>query len=255
LWRFGKESQWQAEAEDRFKPSYLVRTGKDGQLQLTDKFGGDALSPIRGFGIFFDKAGVLTPTVFTQFVSKLVAVPEVMVFLHLRPLEMPTVPESDRYAVSNFSIPGCYRLVIRHGYMDEVVTPQLDRLVYDQVRSFIIRKAAEKKQRAGLGDHNEKDATATTASASEKASTSGSGGKTPEDVSTAAELEFLDKAYSARIMYIIGKEQMKIRHGTKLWRKVLLGTFLWIRDNTRTKIANWPVQMERVVEVGFVKDV
>ncbi len=61
----------------------------------------------------------------------------------------------------------------------------------------------------------------------------------------------LDRAYSAKIMYIIGKEQMRIRTGTDLPRKILLATFLWIRDNTRAKIANLRLAMDRVVEVGF----
>jgi len=77
LWRFGKEQQWQAEAEDRFPTTHLVEKGDDGWLKLTPAYGGDNLAVIKGFGIFFDKAGETTPAVFTQFLSKLVAAPEV----------------------------------------------------------------------------------------------------------------------------------------------------------------------------------
>ena len=48
---------------------------------------------------------------------------------------------------------------------------------------------------------------------------------------------------------------MRVRAGTSIWRKVLLNVFLWLRENTRTKIANLRVPTERVIEVGFVKDV
>lgn len=48
LWRFGKEQQWLAEAEDRFQPSHLVMKGENGQLQLTSKFGGGSLTGLRG---------------------------------------------------------------------------------------------------------------------------------------------------------------------------------------------------------------
>jgi KUP system potassium uptake protein len=77
LWRFGKEQQWQAEAEDRFPTTHLVETGGDGHIKLTTKYGGDNLSTIKGFGVFFDKAGETTPQVFSQFLSKLIAAPEV----------------------------------------------------------------------------------------------------------------------------------------------------------------------------------
>ena len=48
LWRYGKEQQWLAEAEDRFRPSHLVMQGENGQLQLTSTFGGGVLTKLRG---------------------------------------------------------------------------------------------------------------------------------------------------------------------------------------------------------------
>jgi K+ transporter len=77
LWRFGKEQQWAAEAEDRFPTTHLVEKDSEGWVKLTPRYGGDPLSVVKGFAIFFDKAGETTPAVFTQFLSKLVAAPEV----------------------------------------------------------------------------------------------------------------------------------------------------------------------------------
>lgn len=73
--------------------------------------------------------------------------------------------------------------------------------------------------------------------------------------SIAADLAKVQQAFDRQILYIIGKEQLRVKAGTKLWRKILLSAFLWIRENTRTKVANLRVQTDRVVEVGFVKDV
>ena len=39
------------------------------------------------------------------------------------------------------------------------------------------------------------------------------------------------------------------------FEETVLGMFLWIRDNTRAKVANLRLAMERVVEVGFVKEI
>lgn len=305
LWRFGKEMQWKAEAEDRFRLNTLVIKDDEGKLKLTQRWGGDQLSQIRGLGIFFDKTGVMTPAVFTQFASKFNAVMDVTVFWHLHPVEAPTVPDSERYSVSKFTtIPGCYRLVVKHGFMDEVMSPDLAALIYEKVRSFVIRQAArgeeirredpslsgdsnsQATQRSGIENVegvpmseaatlDASGAGATTASTSGAEITpapvpsdgpSSSSGprerhiseKLPielRDEAVAAELARLDRAYAAKIMYVVGKGQMRTRAGTPIFRRVVLATFLWIRDNTRAKIANLRLAMDRVVEVGFVKDI
>ncbi|KAK3329906.1 potassium transporter hak-1 [Apodospora peruviana] len=296
LWRFGKENQWRAEAEDRFKPTQLVRKEEDAdgkeRLKLTEKWGGDLLSAIRGFGIFFDKSGVLTPSVFTHFVSKFVSVPDVAVFFHLHPVETPTVPAEERYAVSHFTaVPGCYRLVIRHGFMDEVISPDLAALIYEQVRKFIIRQACERlgvaEKEAELDAEDDEDMDITDAAAPSRSddttSSTPAEGKTSDgssrmaaekqpqtprvvvprtplpvelrDDKVAAEVARLDRAYASKIMYIVGKEQMKVSSSSSIGRRVVLSVFLWIRDNTRAKIANLRLAMDRVVEVGFVKEI
>ncbi|OHE98477.1 potassium uptake protein [Colletotrichum orchidophilum] len=245
LWRFGKENQWRAEAEDRFQPKTLVTKNKEGMLALTQRWGGDVLSPVSGFGIFFDKTGVQTPSVFTHFASKLGALPEVAVFFHLHPVEVPTVPDTERFFVSRFAnLPGCYRLVVRQGFMDEVVSPDLGALIYEHVRKFIVRQA-----------------TAKAAAASEQETTTDGSWEETEgpvelrDEKVAAELAKLDRAFSHKVLYIVGKGQMHMRTGTSIVRRFTLGTFLWIRDNTRAKIANLRLAMDRVVEVGFVKEI
>ncbi len=48
LWRFGKEQQWRAEREDRFPPSRLVVQGENGELRLTQAYGGGDLTTLSG---------------------------------------------------------------------------------------------------------------------------------------------------------------------------------------------------------------
>jgi len=267
LWRYGKEQQWHAEAEDRFPTTHLVTRTMNGDLRLTDAFGGDTLSTIKGFGVFFDKAGETTPQVFTQFLSKLVAAPEVIVFFHLRPLETPSVQPELRYTVSRLSIPNCYRLIVRHGYMDAVITPDLASLVCEQVRDFIIRSGAKKKsaipsatkdQEATFiappqAEENESEQPAT--SQSPTSSSENEKMLVAADETVLADVAKLQAAYDHKILYIIGKEEMRIKTGTKIWRNILLRAFLWLRDNTRTKIAALGVPTDRIIEVGFVKEV
>jgi KUP system potassium uptake protein len=252
LWRFGKEQQWAAEAEDRFPTTHFVKRDEDGSLSLTQRFGGTPLSQIAGLGIFFDKAGETTPIIFSQFVRKLTTTPAVMVFFHLRPLEKPSVAPEDRYTVSRLAIPNCYRLIVRHGYMDEVISPDLASLIYEKVRDHIIRRA--------LADEYSATASATAAETTSAETPAASGSSADEkrvlaEQSTSTSLETLERAFQHEILYIIGSEQMRVKPKTNIFRKALLNTFLFLRENTRGKIASLKVQRDRVIEIGFVKDV
>ena len=265
LWRYGKENQWAAEAEDRFPTTHFVHGRSDGRIELTEKYGGGELSRIRGFGIFFDKAGETTPIVFSQFISKLVAAPEFMVFLHLRPLERPSVDPAERYSVSRLAIPNCYRLVVRHGYMDEIISPNLASLVVEKVRDHIIKtKAMKKTHKLSPEQHAERQAARDSSSGADSSGADASTSAHEKGLATADDfdddtisvsLTKLEEAYNHQVLYIIGKEQMRIKANSSYWRMGLLSIFLWVRENTRGKIASLKVPVDRVVEVGFVKDV
>jgi KUP system potassium uptake protein len=58
-----------------------------------------------------------------------------------------------------------------------------------------------------------------------------------------------------QVLYVVGKEEMHVKPKTPIWRMLLLRTFLFLRDNTRTKMAQLKVPTDRMVEIGFVKDV
>jgi KUP system potassium uptake protein len=250
LWRFGKEQQWTAEASDRFPTTHFVKTLADGRMELSELYGSKSVGTMEGFGIFFDKAGETTPIVFSQFIRKLVTIPEVIVFFHLRPLEVPFVAPENRYSVSRLAVPNCYRLVVRHGYMDEVITPDLASLIFEKVRNHIIARALEREGEKALSP------TGVEAEKTSASETVSGGASTPSRSSTtSARLEALERAYNHEVLYIIGKEQMKVRADTNIVRRFFLKAFLFIRDNSRAKIASLDVPMDKVIEVGFVKDV
>ncbi len=82
------------------------------------------------------------------------------------------------------------------------------------------------------------------------------------DSSVAAELETLREAALFQTVYILGKEVMRVRKlaGSrwKPWpftRALLLELYLWIRENSRTKLADLDIDVDRLVEVGFLKEI
>jgi KUP system potassium uptake protein len=277
LWRFGKEQQWRAEASDRFPPSHMLipsdsdnsssaSSGNRG-LKLTPYFGGAAITPIKGIGVFFDKTGQpsTTPTVFVHFLQKFLAASDIVVFFHLRPLSTPTVPPEERYTVTHcFSSPGsttspmprCFRLVIRHGYTDEVITRDLGLLVYEQIRNFVIREGTARARLAAAiiesqFSQNDSNPPPTSSSAEKQKLVP----YTTESDLVSSHLRNLQNAYDDQVVYIVGKEQLRIKEGTNYFWSVALWAFLWMRENTRSKVSNLNVETGRLVEVGFVKDV
>lgn len=217
LWRFGKEQQWKAEAADRHSLATFVDKDADGTLRLAGRGAGEALSVTKGIGIFFDKGGIKTPLVFSQFISKLVSTPEVMIFFHMRPLEYPTVPSDERYIVSKIHyVPNCYRVIVRYGFMDEVVTPDLAALIFRHLREYVVKEGAVgPTQRSNstsdsqLPKETEKDSDQVKPVVSQKS----------EQTLDLAELQ---QAYDHRVLYIMGKEEMMVKPGTAIWRMVLL---------------------------------
>lgn len=254
LWRFGKEQQWSAEAEDRFPTSHLIKCDADGSLTLSERFSSTPISSTKGLGIFFDKAGETTPIVFSQFVLKLTAIPEVIVFFHLRPLETPSVAPEDRHAVSRLAIPNCYRLVVRYGYNDEIMTPDLASVIYHQVRQYLLTDGDKEDVTDAIGNTGTAVLATEEAKVSDRESSDVSDEKLVKEYSD-SRVSVLDQAYSHKVLYIIGKEQMKITKSGNYLRQVLLWMFLWVRENTRSKMANLRVPTDKVIEVGFLKDI
>jgi KUP system potassium uptake protein len=284
LWRFGKEQQWHAEAADRFPLSHILEA--DGQntsdnargLKLTPAFGGHAVTRINGIGVYFDKAGAAStmPTVLIHFLQKFHAASDIVVFFHLRPLAQPSVPPEERYTVTRCLIgsdskhrspmPNCYRIVIRHGYTDQIITNDLGMLLYEQIRDFVIREGgrglyhnsrtiiheSDSSDGNGGADVSEQRAVHLVA---EKDESEKSSSLVQHQQEIAATLAHLQATYESQVVYVVGKEQMRIRKETGLARRLFLSAFLWIRENTRSKVQALNVAVDKLVEVGFVKEV
>ncbi|PWY76552.1 potassium transporter 5 [Aspergillus eucalypticola CBS 122712] len=209
LWRFGKEQQWFAEAEDRFPTSHFVTKDQNGSIRLTDRFNGAPLSTTQG----------TTPIVFSQFILKLTTMFEMIIFFHLRPLETPSVPIDDRYTI---------------------ISPDLASTITDQVRKYLIEHRHTTAPTEGSTSISQlsRDIGQDSTSA-EESRTITSRGRPIDPVA------LLEKAYAHNVLYITGKEQMRVKRGTNIFRRFVLEIFLWIRDNTRAKIASLGLEPRR----------
>lgn len=170
---------------------------------------------------------------YQQFLRKFEAQPAIVVFLHMRPLNAPTVSLDERYAVTRAipTMPACFRVIIRHGYNDIIVNADLARVVFEQVQHFIGRDFSRQIEAEAVVHAQD---------------------KLREKLTT--ELEHLKTAYDTQVVYIVGKEQMRIQPENSFFRKVALAAFLWLRENTRSRIASMRIPVDKLVEVGFIKE-
>lgn len=146
--------------------------------------------------------------------------------------------------MSRLAVPNCYRLVVRYGYNDEIITPNLVNVIVDQVRKYLTSRSAS----VPLGEEDEgKDSVTPDSPTAE--------GSRDARAFLGSEIANLDVAYSHKVLYIIGKEQMKIKPNTTRVRMALLHVSLWIRDNTRNKMANLRLPTDKLIEVGFLKEI
>lgn len=285
LWRYGKENQWHAEGEDKVAPGQLLtelpkNAEKDGDapvLRLSSSMGGALVSRLRGVGVFFDKTGSPngSPAVFIHFLQKFQAAPAVVVFFHIRPLSTPTIAPEERFSVSrcfpranvDSTLRHFYRVTIRHGYLDEVITSDLGLFIYENIRKFLIHERGMSTAPTPIAEYNSNSNSEGTTSSP---SSSDPSTNVPVDISAEfantsnqqrvrETLESLQAAYEDQVVYIVGKEQMRIKE-VRGWgnvsgacRKIALAAFLWLRSNTGSKVANFNLDAEKLVEVGFVK--
>jgi KUP system potassium uptake protein len=85
--------------------------------------------------------------------------------------------------------------------------------------------------------------------------------RAPQTGALNEELKNLRSSYTSQMVYILGKEVMKIRNSGGrfspwgLLRHFFLWIFLWLRENSRTKLADMNIDADKLIEVGFVKEI
>jgi len=259
-----------------------ARFGYEGEGQrLTEKYGSHPLLSTPGLGIFLDKSGIFTPKVYEQWLCKFRSQMQVVVLMHLRALNKPHVAEEDRFEVEVVKgLTNVYRLVIRHGYNDhDVMNPGLAGEVVRVVKGEVIREGLIGGREVDINEEEEEVAVVakdgeddddddahdtispvvhpghnSTTTTTRKRITRTSP-RTTTTISTSHRLSALEAASSAQTLYLVGKQQMRISASYNIFKKIILGVFLWVRENSRSKMEKLNVPMERLVEVGFVGEI
>jgi KUP system potassium uptake protein len=131
------------------------------------------------------------------------------------------VDAEEKYKITATDVPNCFQVHVRHGFNEHLMTQNLNQLIHDRLRKFII---------GGDGMLNNPS--------------------DEHDEMTRQRLDAIDKAYREGVVYIIGKEQLKLNPDTNFLRRLALGAFIWLRQISRSKVAEMDFQSDDVFEVG-----
>ncbi|GBC02126.1 hypothetical protein RclHR1_04470005 [Rhizophagus clarus] len=89
-----------------------------GELQLSNS--GYQVIRLPGIGMFYNGVGFGVPLTFKHFVHHFPAVPKILIFISIRHLAIPFVGDDDRLVLKKVRYNGCYRVIARYGYMEDV---------------------------------------------------------------------------------------------------------------------------------------
>jgi KUP system potassium uptake protein len=131
------------------------------------------------------------------------------------------VEEEDKYKIILTDVPNCFQVHVRHGFNEHVVTQNLNQLIHERLRKFFI--GGDGMLNNPLGQHDEM---------------------------TRQKLDALEKANKEGVVYIIGREQLKPNPTASFARRLALGAFIWLRQLSRSKVAEMDFQLADVFEVG-----
>jgi len=156
-----------------------------------------------------------------------------------------------RILLSRIAI-GC----LLYGYNDVIITPDLARIIVDQVHRYLLSPTVSPQSRLPSSPIDDVVSESPDNGFSECPVSSGSGSvkSDNEGYQFMFQLSKLEEAYGHKVLYIIGKE-MRIKTDASHVRKASLYVFLRIRDNTRNKMPSIRVPTDKLIEVGFLKEI
>jgi KUP system potassium uptake protein len=128
------------------------------------------------------------------------------------------------------SLPDCFHITVRYGYNQPMVPSDLASSIQTCVRSYVASHGV--------------------------ASGVANGSMKPSET-TNIETSVLGTAYdSQEVVYVIGREELKIVPRANIFLVLILKAFVWIRNLSRSKVTQMDVlPTDDLVEIGFVKEI
>lgn len=128
------------------------------------------------------------------------------------------------------SLPDCFHITIRYGYNQPMVPSDLASSIENYVRGYVTSHGVASRV---------------------------ANGSVKPSQTTNTEISVLGTAYdSQEVVYVVGREELKIVSKTNIFLVLVLKAFLWIRNLSRSKVTKMGVlPTDDLVEIGYIKEI
>ncbi|XP_055807735.1 potassium transporter 7-like isoform X2 [Solanum dulcamara] len=278
IWNYGSKLKYETEVKQKMSMDLLRELGPN-------------LGTIRapGIGLLYNELAKGIPAIFGHFLTTLPAVHSMIIFVCIKYIPVPVVPQNERFLFRRVCPRGyhIFRCIARYGYKDVRKENQqaFEQLLIESLEKFIRRDAQERSLESdgnGESDSEEEHAFSRvlvapngsvyslgvpllsdfkdTGKAVMEESTSEELKPGPSfesllsdaEQSFEKELSFLRKAKESGVVYLLGHGNIRARKSSWFIKKLFINYFYaFLRKNCRREIASLSVPHSHLMQVGM----
>ncbi|KAK9134277.1 hypothetical protein Syun_013607 [Stephania yunnanensis] len=277
IWNYGSNLKYQTEVKQKLSMDLLRKLGCN-------------LGTVRapGIGLLYNELVKGVPAIFGHFLTTLPAVHSMIIFVCIKYVPVPMVPQSERFLFrrvcpKNYHL---FRCIARYGYKDvrKENHQTFEQLLIESLEKFIRREAQERSLESdGDGDTDTEDVTDSRILIAPNGSVYSLGipllvdfdcsDKPIAEASTSTrmldileadqttsdpeqslerELSFIRKAKESGVVYLLGHGDVRARKDSWFVKKLVINYFYaFLRKNCRRGIANLSVPHTNLMQVGM----
>ncbi|KAL5552923.1 hypothetical protein UlMin_040324 [Ulmus minor] len=269
-WNYGSVLKYQSEVREKISMDFMNDLGS-------------TLGTVRvpGIGLLYNELVHGVPSIFGQFLLSLPAIHSVIVFVCIKYIPVPVVPQEERFLFRRVCQKDyhMFRCVARYGYKDirKEDHHSFEQLLVESLEKFLRREAQElalesnfneldsiseisRDSQASPGDANDLriplmqdlrlDEAETSASEETSAALPSSVMSSDEDPSLEYELSALREAMDSGFTYLLGHGDVRAKKNSLFLKKLVVNYFYaFLRRNCRAGAANMSVPHMNIIQV------
>ncbi|XP_027768167.1 potassium transporter 7 isoform X2 [Solanum pennellii] len=278
IWNYGSKLKYETEVKQKMSMDLLRELGPN-------------LGTIRapGIGLLYNELAKGIPAIFGHFLTTLPAVHSMIIFVCIKYIPVPVVPQNERFLFRRVCPRGyhIFRCIARYGYKDVRKENQqaFEQLLIESLEKFIRRDAQERSLESDGNDESDSEEEHAfsrvliapngsvyslgvpllsdfkdtgKAVVEESISEELKAGPSLESLSSDAEqsfekeLSFLRKAKESGVVYLLGHGNIRAKKSSWFIKKLFINYFYaFLRKNCRREIANLSVPHSHLMQVGM----
>ncbi|CAN6477559.1 unnamed protein product [Victoria cruziana] len=279
IWNYGSVLKYENEVREKISMDFLLDLGS-------------TLGTVRvpGIGLVYNELVQGVPSIFGQFLLNLPAIHSIIVFVCIKYVPVPVVPQEERFLFKRVCPKDyhMFRCIARYGYKDvrKENHSSFEQLLIESLEKFLRKEARELALEFGVTDMDFENETIVSRSCeapsgvgelhiplmadqragefrispSESSSENANGSVLPpasmpssdEDPALEYELSALREAIDSGVTYLLAHGDVRARKDSLFIKKLVINYFYaFLRNNCRAGAANLSVPHMNIMEVGM----